>query len=248
MLRQQWAIEEQKEKTDADQRFMLHRERNLELIAHNATEKQLREQAGQLERNKDKVLLDAALQKEQAVEQIEAEERLARRREIQELQAHYNNVQSDKAAYERRIDQLTQEENEKQWNNREQQWRREDQARVNLLKNVYQNREQDILLKQTMKKETEWLRQNDKQQIDAEIDRQNRMHEEHALKQAIDKKTHQTDVLRQVGERDRTMRRDLQDRMYEERAAKLAEIEYQRRIQGEQQNNDGLLQTWKSTV
>ena len=99
-----------------------------------------------------------------------------------------------------------------------------------------------------MKKETEWLRQNDKQQIDAEIDRQNRMHEEHALKQAIDKKTHQTDVLRQVGERDRTMRRDLQDRMYEERAAKLAEIEYQRRIQGEQQNNDGLLQTWKSTV
>ena len=74
------------------------------------------------------------------------------------------------------------------------------------------------------------------------------MHEEHALKQAIDKKTHQTDVLRQVGERDRTMRRDLQDRMYEERAAKLAEIEYQRRIQGEQQNNDGLLQTWKSTV
>lgn len=99
-----------------------------------------------------------------------------------------------------------------------------------------------------MKKETEWLRNNDKQQIDAEIDRQNRMHEEHALKQAIDKKTHQTDVLRQVGERDRTMRRDLQDRMYEERAAKLAEIEYQRRIQGEQQNNDGLLQTWKSTV
>lgn len=248
MLRQQWAIEEQKEKTDADQRFMLHRERNLELIAHNATEKQLREQAGQLERNKDKVLLNAALQKETAIEQIEAEERLARRREIQELQAHYNNVQSDKAAYERRIDQLTQEENEKQWNNREQQWRREDQARVNLLKNVYQNREQDILLKQTMKKETEWLRQNDKQQIDNEIDRQNRMHEEHALKQAIDKKTHQTDVLRQVGERDRTMRRDLQDRMYEERAAKLAEIEYQRRIQGEQQNNDGLLQTWKSTV
>lgn len=92
MLRQQWAIEEQKEKSEADQRFMLHRERNLELIAHNATEKQLREQAGQLERNKDKVLLDAALQKEQAIEQIEAEERLARRREIQELQAHYNNV------------------------------------------------------------------------------------------------------------------------------------------------------------
>ena len=64
MLQQQWAIEEQKEKQDADQRFLLNRERNLELIAHNATEKQLREQAEQMERNRDKVLLDAALERE----------------------------------------------------------------------------------------------------------------------------------------------------------------------------------------
>ena len=56
------------------------------------------------------------------------------------------------------IDELTQVENEKQWDAREQQWRREDQARVNLLKNVYQNREQDILLKQTMAKEAQWLK------------------------------------------------------------------------------------------
>ena len=44
------------------------------------------------------------------------------------------------------------------------------------------------------------------------------------------------------------MRRDLQDRMYEERAAKLAEIEYQRRIAGEKNNNDNMLNTWKNTV
>ncbi len=44
------------------------------------------------------------------------------------------------------------------------------------------------------------------------------------------------------------MRRDLQDRMYEERAAKLAEIEYQRRIKSEQDNNTNLLGTWKNTV
>lgn len=39
MLKQQWAIEEEKEKEDTRQRFLLNRERNLELIAHNATEK-----------------------------------------------------------------------------------------------------------------------------------------------------------------------------------------------------------------
>ena len=51
-----------------------------------------------------------------------------------------------------------------------------------------------------------------------------------------------------MGERDRTMRRDLQDRMYEERAAKLAEIEYSRRINVEQNNNNQMLGTWKDTV
>ena len=44
------------------------------------------------------------------------------------------------------------------------------------------------------------------------------------------------------------MRRDLQDRMYEERAAKLAEMEYMKRIDAEKQNNEQLLSTWKSTV
>lgn len=73
-----------------------------------------------MDRNRDKVLLDAALQREQAIEQIEMQERLARRTEIQELQKHYNNVQGDKMAYERHVDELTQNENEKQWNAREQ--------------------------------------------------------------------------------------------------------------------------------
>ena len=39
MLREQWAVEEQKEKRNNEQQFMLNRERNLELISHNATEK-----------------------------------------------------------------------------------------------------------------------------------------------------------------------------------------------------------------
>lgn len=49
------------------------------------------------------------------------------------------------------IDSLVAEENSKQWEAREKQWDREDQARINLLRNVYANREQDVLLKQKQK-------------------------------------------------------------------------------------------------
>ena len=102
---------------------------------------------------RDKDLLNAALAKEKAVEDLEAAEKQARRDEIIELQKHYGAVAEDKAAYERMIDQLVENENIKQWENKEAQWRREDQARVNLMKNVYNNREQDILLKQKLKEE-----------------------------------------------------------------------------------------------
>jgi len=70
----------------------------------------------------------------------------------------------------------------------------------------------------------------ERQNMESEVERQNRAFEEQMVKTSMQKKAHQTDILRQVEERDRTMRRDLQEIMYEERAAKLAELEYQRRI------------------
>jgi hypothetical protein len=38
------------------------------------------------------------------------------------------------------------------------------------------------------------------------------------------------DILKQMNEKDRIQRTFLQEKMYEERAAKLAELEYQRKI------------------
>lgn len=92
------------------------------------------------------------------------------------------------------------------------------------------------------------MKQYERQNMETEVERQNRAYEEQMVKTSLAKKMHQTDILRQVGERDRTMRRELQEVMYEERAAKLAELEYQRRIQAEKDNNTQMLNTWKSTI
>jgi hypothetical protein len=62
---------------------------------------------------------------------------MAHRRETIELQKYAAQVKTDKNAYEKMIDKLVEEENAKQWEQREKQWDREDQARINLMKNVY---------------------------------------------------------------------------------------------------------------
>ena len=41
------------------------------------------------------------------------------------------------------------------------------------------------------------------------------------------------DILKQMNEKDRIQRTFLQEKMYEERAAKLAELEYKRKIEGD---------------
>ena len=79
-------------------------------------------------------------------------------------------------------------ENEKKWAKQEQQWRREDQARINLLKNVYQNREADIELKKKLKDESTWLVGNEKANLDMEVERQNQAFTEKTMADALTRK------------------------------------------------------------
>lgn len=56
------------------------------------------------------------------------------------------------------------------------------------------------------------------------------------------------DILKQMNEKDRIQRTFLQEKMYEERAAKLAELEYQRKINHDKQQNATMLSEWKASV
>jgi hypothetical protein len=57
MLAQNWTKEEQYEREMERQKFILNRERNLELIRHNEAEKQLRTEQERFEKNRDKAML-----------------------------------------------------------------------------------------------------------------------------------------------------------------------------------------------
>ena len=59
MLKTQWKREEEQEKEAERQLFILNRERNLDLIAHNEVERGLRSQKDMIEKNRDKEMLAA---------------------------------------------------------------------------------------------------------------------------------------------------------------------------------------------
>ena len=85
MLKEQWAKEIEADKEAERQKFILNRERNLELINHNAAERELRGIQQEAEKKRDLELLNAALAREKALQEIEEQERDERRREVVEL-------------------------------------------------------------------------------------------------------------------------------------------------------------------
>ena len=80
MLKTQWAKEIESDKEADRQRFILNRERNLELINHNAAERELRGIQLEVEKSRDLELLNAALGREKALQEIEEAEKNERRR------------------------------------------------------------------------------------------------------------------------------------------------------------------------
>lgn len=113
MLKQQWAQEIEADKEQERQKFILNRERNLELIAHNAAEKELRAVQIGHDKQRDKELLDAALKHQAALIEIEDAEKLKRRQEVIELQIYYKQGEDDKAAYQKLVDEFVEAEAER---------------------------------------------------------------------------------------------------------------------------------------
>jgi len=146
MLKGQWELEEMRTKHAEQEKFVLNRERNRELIMHNQQEKALREQSDLAEKQRDLQLLNSRLAMEQAQEQMEKDARDELRRQALEVQKYAQVSASEKIAYEKMIDQLVEEKKREADAKREQQWDREDAARVNLLKSVFASREQEVAL------------------------------------------------------------------------------------------------------
>lgn len=113
MLKTQWAREIAADSEADRQKFVLNRERNLEIIQHNVAERELNRIQSEAEKQRDKELLADALAREKALEEIEEAERQARRKEVIELQQYYKKSASDKQAYEKLVDEFVQQEAER---------------------------------------------------------------------------------------------------------------------------------------
>ena len=188
MLNTQWKREEDIEREMERQRNVLNRERNLQLLHHNDAEKGLREDQLKTEKDRDREMLSKAINKEQEIERLEREELARRRQEVIDLQKFYMQKAEDKKAEEQLIEYLTWIDSEKQWKHREDKWQKEDEARINLMRQVYDHRARTIGAKQQIAGEDKWKVQYEKNVLDEENQRMQAEAEEKLVRDQLYKK------------------------------------------------------------
>jgi len=159
------------------------------LIRHNALEKEIMEAEARKEKERDREMVQTALNNENALNQLEANEKEQRRNEAKELVAVYAASKADKAAEEKLLDKMTQLEEEKQWKLREAKWKQEEEAKLQLMREVYESRATNIEHLKRLNEEKKDAVGRDAEEVRRQLDEQQKQHEESKVAGELARKT-----------------------------------------------------------
>ena len=234
-----------KQKQEADeldyQRFIKNRQLNNEIIADNEAEKRNRNEEYQQELQADKKMIQALLDKEAADKAREAAGVQALRDEAQEMMKFTSVRAQQEAELEKMIEDHANMEQDKQWQRTEAKWAAEEQARVNLMQDVYDSRYESILARKMQQEQEKAESLAHRQQIEQDQQEAERKDQEMRAFQRQNRVQHQEDIRFQVTDGMNKRKQDVRQDMHERRAGHLAERDYLAQINAEKEKNAAVL-------
>ena len=229
-LKEQWRRDELKEKENEEQRRLINKQVYLDIEKFNKKEDEERKKVLEFEKKKDKELIESIVAREKALDLIEQREKEKKVKEFEQNKKYLEYVMNQKKEAEIWMDKIAQEEADREYKKEQEEWIKEDQKRIQLLKDVYKGREEALRYQKKIKEDEKNAIIEDRKEVDKQIDEYYNKLEEINKAEALKRKQHQNQLLYQIKEKDDLRKRERQDVLYEERAAQLWEKEYQQKI------------------
>ena len=229
-LKEQWRRDDENEEENKLKRIQQNIQVYKDIEEFNKKEEIDRQKKIDFEKAKDKELIDSILEKERALDEIDKAEKLKRKQEFIQNKKYLEYVLNQKKEAEAWMDKLAQEEADKAYQKEKEEWLKEEAKRIQLLKDVYKDRERAVLYHKQLREDEKGQILKEREILDEEIRKYNQMVEEINRQEALRRKTHQGELKYQINEKDNMRRKEQQDKLYEERAAQLWEMEYQKKI------------------
>ena len=246
-LKKQWEIDEQNELKEKIYKRELNKKVNEDVEYYNRIEKSKREEKEKFEKEQDKKMIADILKKERALDEIDRIEKLRKKEELKKNSDFLKYKMQLKKEEEAWMDKIAEEESEKQYQKEQKQWLKEQAARIELMKEVYKSRAEEIMKKKNLEEKEKQELIKEREILDKEIDNYNDQYwklKEDELK----KNKEEQDILKyQMQQKINMKNREKQEEMYQKRMAELLEEEYQNKLKALRQIHLQKLEALKKT-
>lgn len=234
MLKEQWRLEKANNADFEKEQSRLNRKMNNEIREQNMHYRNIKQDAEQSEREADSKKVQETIAKEHILDQLDQEKRDKYKSDTRAFLANFQNRADDAKVNQDHLDMLLKEQNDIQLKKQQDKWEREENARIELMKSVYKNREEALYHKKHL--DDKELDVKDHEKIDVRLRVSEFAEEEKRkeLEEIMRNKSHQNEVLWQINEKNESKRRGILDEMEEERKKRLVELNYERRIKDEE--------------
>ena len=172
-LKKQWEIDEQNELKEKIYKRELNKKVNEDVEYYNQIEKSKREEKEKFEKEQDKKMVDEIVKKERALDEIDRIEKLRKKEELKKNSDFLKYKMQLKKEEEAWMDKIAEEEAEKQYQKEQKQWLKEQAARIELMKDVYKSRAEEIMRKKNLEEKEKQELIKEREILDKEIDNYN---------------------------------------------------------------------------
>ena len=229
-LKKQWTLDDLKEKESEEQRRIMNKTVYLEIDKFNKKEEEHRKKVEEIEKKKDKELIESIVAREKALDLIDKKEKERKIKEFQQNKKYLEFIINKKKEAEIWMDKIAQAEADREYKKEQEKWKKEDEKRIELLKDVYKGREQALIYQKKLKEDEKNAIAQERVVLDNEINEYYDKLEQINKAETNKRKQHQNQLLYQIKEKEDLRKKERQDIRYEERAAQLWEKEYQNKI------------------
>ena len=229
-LKEQWKRDDESEENNKKQKLLINKQAYRDIEDFNRKEEIERKKKSEYEKIKDKELVDSIVEKEKALDNLDKLEKERKIKEFHQNKKYLEYIMNQKKEAEAWMDKIAQEEADRDYQKKQEQWLKDEAKRIELLKQVYKEREKSVLYKKNLKEEEKKQIEKERAILDNEIIQYNQKIAEIKREDAKRRKEHQSELIYQISEKENQKLKELQDKRYEERAAQLWEMEYQKKI------------------
>ena len=229
-LKEQWRRDQEVEEKNEKDRKAMNVQVYRDIEEFNRKEEEDRKKKINFEKMKDKELIDSIVAKEKALDLIDKQEKEKKIKEFHENKKYLEYVMNQKKEAELWMDKIAQEEADREYKKEMEEWQKEEQKRIQLLKDVYKGREDAIRYKKQQLENEKNIMKQERKDLDQKINDYYDYLEQINKSEAEKRKMHQNQLRYQIQEKEQLRKREMQDVLYEERAAQLWEQDYQNKI------------------